>query len=148
MRFISLIIREAVLFLAVFAFANSCGIYEATGALNPPFGQQITETTLKFTGDNSEDYFAGYVLWYKEDINEEYKVCVYRGTADIPTIPKDENSTVNTYTIYIGDLQPIDENASFIVLKDEGRFFYFAVSSYGINGEESEKLEFGKWPVQ
>jgi len=72
---------------------------------------------------------------------------VYQGTADIPTIPKDENSTVNTYTINIGDLQPVDENTSFIMLKDEERYFYFAVSSYGVNGEESEKVEFGIWPV-
>jgi len=147
MRFRSLLTREIILFLALIAAISSCGIYETTGALNPPFGQQITETTLKFTGDNSEDYFAGYVLWYKEDVSEEYRVCVYQGTADIPTIPKDENSTVNTYTINIGDLQPVDENTSFIMLKDEERYFYFAVSSYGVNGEESEKVEFGIWPV-
>ena len=127
---------------------SACGIYETTGALNPPFGQQITETTLQFSGDNPEDYFAGYVLWYKEDESEQYTVCVYQGKADMPTIPRDETSTANTYIIDINDLQPIDENLSFIVLKDEGRFFFFAVSSYGINGEESEKVEFGKWPVQ
>jgi len=55
MRFRSLLTREIILFLALIAAISSCGIYETTGALNPPFGQQITETTLKFTGDNSED---------------------------------------------------------------------------------------------
>lgn len=142
-RFMSLII-----ILILITGLSACGIYETTGALNPPFGQQITETTLQFSGDNEEDYFAGYVLWYKEEQNDLYTVCVYQGRADIPTIPRDETSSTNTYSISIKDLQPVDENVSFIELKDEGRYFYFAVSSYGINGEESEKVEFGKWPVQ
>jgi len=148
MYFRSFLFRSSLFFLIMLAGIAGCGIYETTGALNPPFGLHITETTLQFTGDNSEDYFAGYVLWYKEDVSEAYTVCVYRAEADIPTIPKDKTSTVNTYTIDIGELQPIDESASFIELRDEGRFFYFAVSSYGVDGEESEKVEFGRWPVQ
>ncbi len=147
MRFRSFLFQNYFLCIVIFTVFSSCGIYETTEALNPPFDHHITEIALQFTGDNSEDYFSGYVLWYKEDENEEYKVCVYEGRADIPTIPKDETSTVNTYTIDIKDLQPIDENSSFYMLKDDGRFFYFAVSSYGTNGEESEKVEFGRWPV-
>ncbi len=141
--------------------ASGCGIYTTSDPLKPPFYQTISSTSLNFSGFNEESYFQGYVLWYKENEDETYLPCGYKGSMPFPTIPRgaDQNYVYQvdntadtedpriTYTVYIQDLYPQDEQKSFSALYDEEkRSFYFAVSSYGINGEESEKINFGRWP--
>ena len=134
----------AIMFTGLLGFLleiNSCGIYTAQMALNPPFNQQRTDIELTFSGDNVEDYFAGYVLWYKEiDVNEYFFVCGYNGKYDKPTIPL-VPPVQTTEKIMLKDLSH-QINGNIKELIDAGREFKFAVSSYGINGEESAKVEF------
>ena len=133
-----------------------CGIYTTEGALNPPFSISMDGQKLKFSGYNPEDDFSGYILWYKDNEYDEYFVCVYKETIDKPTIHKfedmepgwvdaidnrgdPENPRID-YTVLIADLKHFEKNKGFVTLyNEEGSNFYFAVSSYGINCEESEK---------
>jgi len=141
-----------------------CGIYITEGALNPPFSISMEQQKLKFSGYNLEDDFSGYILWYKDNEYDEYFPCVYKETIYKPTIPKfedmepdwvdavdnrgdPENPRID-YTVMIEDLKHFEKNKGFYALYTaEDSHFYFAVSSYGINGEESEKVEFGIWPL-
>lgn len=128
-------------FLGFLLEINSCGIYTAQRALNPPFSQQTTDIDLTFSGYNVEPNFSGYVLWYKEiDVNEYFFVCGYNGKYDKPTIPL-VPPVETTKTIKLEDLSH-QITGNFKELIDNGREFKFAVSSYGINGEESAKVEF------
>jgi hypothetical protein len=128
-------------FLIFLLEINSCGIYTAQMALNPPFNQQKTDIDLTFSGDNEEPYFSGYVLWYKEvDVDYNYVVCVYNGKYNKPTLSF-VPPVQTTQTIRLVDLSH-QEYGTFDELIDAGGEFKFAVSSYGINGEESAKVEF------
>ncbi len=142
--------------------SNRCGIYTTLGSLEPPFDHSITANSLVFAGYNTESYFWGYVIWYKEAEDEQYTPCGYKNKIPFPTIPKGSgldyvrqidysSDPVNpriVYTVSIQDLYPQeDPTKSFYTLwHEENRSFYFAVSSYGINSEQSEKIEFGIWP--
>lgn len=141
---------------------TNCGIYVTVDAPNPPFSISMGQDTLKFSGDDAE---AGYILWYKENDEDDYTVCVYKdNNQDIPTIPEyDElikpqwagwvqyddfsNPPEIKFTIFISDLEHFEEGESFDILyNNEGTHFYFAVSSYYDSDVESEKVEFGIWP--
>ncbi|MGQ9616717.1 MAG: hypothetical protein ACUVWJ_10015 [Spirochaetota bacterium] len=98
------------------------------------------------------------MIWYKESESDIYIPCGYKKKIPFPTIPKgsdeeyvsqidytsDPDNPRIVYTVYIEDLYPQDNlTKSFYTLsREEGRSFYFAVSSYGINGEQSERVEF------
>lgn len=143
-----------ILSVAIFG----CGIYTNEGALNPPFGLNKTTTTLIFSGYNLEVYFSGYRLWYKELDDPEYSVCEYKGKIELPTIPRidemdpglvvinnyldDLESPRIEYFVNISDLAPLDSEKNFTELIGEGKNYLFAVSAYGKNGEESEKIPF------
>jgi hypothetical protein len=139
-----------------------CGIYATLDPLNPPFDQIQESETLTFSGFNTESYFAGYVLWYRESTTRPYRVCGYKNDIPFPTIPKGAGSDIvqsidktgedppkTVFIVDIKDLYPQDNlNKSFVDLNSqEDLQFYIAVSAYGENDEESEKIEFGKWPV-
>jgi len=149
--------------LLIVVFTSGCGIYTTTGSLNPPFSQSKDSTTLYFSGYNRETYFSGYVLWYREEGTISYSVCGYKNQIDVfPTIPEDSDSTWVSfddrtndsdnprivYEVQVSDLYAQEDltKSFYEIYEDEGRQFYFAVSAYGINGEESEKIEFGIWP--
>jgi len=155
-------------FIIIIIFLGNCGIYTIEGVLEPPFGLSKSFTSLKFSGYNTEEYFWGYVIWYKKKADDIYTVCGYREKFPFPTIPKidimrsnssygEEWVKYNDYTddllnprieyeVFLEDLRPWDSNKNFVELNNKGIKYYFAVSSYGINGEESEKVEFGRWP--
>jgi len=155
-------------FLGFLLEINSCGIYTAQMALNPPFNQHKTVIDLTFSGYNTEGYFSGYILWYKKaGVDDNYYVCVYKESTSIPTITQkviddwdtdwvamndyrsDTENPRIVFNVNIKDLKPLDSNKNFVDLnKEDGDYFYFAVSSYGDDGEESEKIEFGKWPSE
>jgi len=135
-------LRFIVVILILFFF-QGCGIYTVPRALNPPFGQQRDGNNyLKFSGDNTETYFSGYVLWYKGVDDTDYQVCEYQGNPpNKPTISKDE-ITGMPITIYFTELGHQEESRTFKELLEDGYEFEFAVSSYGDKGEESEKVKF------
>jgi hypothetical protein len=151
-----------------------CGIYVTVEGLNPPFGQEIDMFTLRFSGNNFDpdtkaifSFFLGYIIWYKENIEDNYSICEYKGRINKPTLPRidevepgffepnvdfidnrgdGENPRIN-YTVQIADLKPLNSNKSFIDLNNEKNAeFYFAVSAYGEDDRESQIIEFGKWP--
>jgi hypothetical protein len=138
-----------------------CGIYTTEPPLNPPFLKSVDSDTLKFSGYNTETYFAGYVLWYKEKREDYYRVCGYKGELPYPTIPKNADPTYVDfvdltgetpprieYTVDIRDLYPQDGVNSFYDLNvDYGSSFFFAVSAQGTGDEQSERVDFGKWPA-
>jgi len=139
-----------VLFVCFFIY-ESCGIYAVTDPLNPPYGQQRDGNNyLRFSGNNEESYFEGYVLWYKGKTDIDYHVCEYEGKAVKPTIIPTQPE--DTYTVFFKDLGPqiqIDNFDNFKAILDydlENYYgFQFAVSSYGIkDGKvcESEKVLF------
>ena len=142
----------AILMLLISDLLVSCGIYTLEGTLNAPYGISISSDYLSFYGNNDESCFVGYNIWYKEDENGEYLLAYYikNGEKSIkPTIKKDianyDGSAPNE--ISLGDLYPQDSDDSFLTIyTDTKKRFYFAVSSYGENGEESEKVEFPRWP--
>jgi hypothetical protein len=151
-----------LLFLLFFLLIAGCGIYATLDPLNPPFDQIQESETLTFSGFNTESYFSGYVLWYRETTTGLYKVCGYKNDIPFPTIPKGAGSDIVQsddltgedppkikYIIDIKDLYPQDNlNKSFVDLnRQEDMQFYIAVSAYGENDEQSEKIEFGKWPA-
>jgi hypothetical protein len=160
--------RAIFIFLAIFELLfllisfNGCGIYTTLGSLNPPFDHSRGVNSLIFSGYNPEPYFWGYVIWYKESEDRPYTPCGYKNKIAFPTIPKnagpdyvsqtdytmDPDNPRIVYTVSIQDLYPQENlTKSFYTLwGEEQKRFYFAVSSYGINGEESEKVEFGIWP--
>ncbi len=139
-----------------------CGIYTIEEALRPPFDLHMSDIKLYLSGYNTEEYFSGYVIWYKEIDDTFYYNCIYKDINAYPTIPRLENmeagwveyydytSDVDNprieYVIEIENLKPISPDKTFIELKGEGKKFYFAVSAYGENGAESGKAEFGRWP--
>lgn len=112
-------------------------------APKPPFGQHRDDNSLTFSGDNTEVW--GYVLWYKDVGDIDFFVCEYNGEVKKPTIIPGFTPEINAtppWTILFKDLghQILPDN--FKVLLDSEMEFQFAVSSYGINGEESEKVIF------
>ena len=137
--------------LVPFFYMSACGIYTTSGALDPPFGQQVSINTLTFSGLNIEDYFSGYIIYYKKAGTEKYLVCKYQEVLDKPTIPLlplPPTSPAIEVTVKIEDLKPMDSNQNFNYLNSlDGQKYYFAVSAYGVSGQESEKVEFGIWPV-
>jgi hypothetical protein len=124
--------RLVVMWVGIFCalLITSCGIYVVSNALNPPYAQ--------------ESYFAGYVLWYKSIYDEDFQVCEYNGTISLPTISKSVNPI--TITVYFEELFHQDLGKNFKEILDDPGYseynFQFAVSSYGENGEESEKVLF------
>jgi hypothetical protein len=157
-------------FLCGLSGINSCGIYTASGILNPPFGQQTRPDSLIFHGYNTESFFSGYIIWYKEAGADNYSICVYKGKLELPTIPKveymeahpvkygdwveyndlrsDPDNPRVEFTVYIQDLRPLGSSKNFVELNDSsGQKYYFGVSSYGTEGQESEMIEFGIWPA-
>ena len=72
--------------LSFLFLTSNCGIYVTIGAPSPPFSISLDQQTLKFSGDDPD---AGYILWYKENAEDDYNVCIYKNNdQDIPTIPK------------------------------------------------------------
>jgi len=131
----------------------TCGIYTLEGTLNAPYSISIDTSSISFYGDNNESYFIGYNIWYKEAENAYYLLAYYikNGEKNIkPTIKKDianyNGSSPNV--ISLSDLYPQDSDDSFYEINnnDPNKKFYFAVSAYGEDGEESEKIEFPIWP--
>jgi len=142
-----------------------CGIYTVQNSLNPPFGNQITGYSIIFSGYNTESYFEGYIIWYRAPGETKYRPCRYRGTTDIPTIPKLEDMLSDPekgadwvkYTDYLSDTsnprieyevkledlspQERDDNM-YKLIKIDGEDYKLGVSAYGINGEESEMIVF------
>ena len=113
--------------------------------------------SITFTGNDT----TGYMLWYKEVGAHTYSLCIHKDRTKIPTIPEDlavaglpldwverdsSNAPIIEYTVYTADLKPFGSTKTFDELKDLGYHYYFAVSSYGDNGEESIKVEFDIWP--
>lgn len=164
----------ALLFWSLLIF-NSCGIYTTTAPLNPPFAQSMDSANLYFAGYNGqnvqpvpEDWFAGYNLYYKREINDYYKVCAYKQAIPYPTIPEQvvidgdtnyiyfEDKTSEDpprieFTINIENLYPQEDfSRSFYELHEDEQDrpqFFFAVSAVGDEDEESERIEFGAWPT-
>jgi hypothetical protein len=123
---------------------------------------------LNFTGDNKAEFEAisfedtGYMLWFKEKVDDPYRNVQFNGTLSKPTIPiigipvddatlppgaeDDEGDPIVKYTVQIANMEHPDSNKSFIELKDEGETFFFAVSAVGAQGLVSERVEFGRWP--
>ncbi len=143
-----------LIFALSMLFSNGCGIYTTENVLNPPYSISITEDYLSFYGDNQEDSFIGYNIWYKENSSDTYKLCYYKYNSNTyikPTLPKDmvDFNGDSANIVYFSDLFPQESDKSFLYLSTyESKKYYFAISSYGINGEESEKVEFGLWPNQ
>jgi len=154
---------KKALVIFVLLLAGGCGLYTTGNALNPPFSISKTQLTLQFSGYNPETYFSGYILWYKEDAEDEYSVCQYKTELQIPTIPKFEDMPVGwvdavdnrsdilnpriDYTVDVADIEdPISGKSFFEINRDDEREFFFAVSAWGVNGEESALVEFGSWP--
>ena len=156
-----------IIFFGFLIITSGCGIYTTQGALNPPFNISINQQTLKFSGNNTEDNFEGYILWYKENENDEYSIIVFKGELLEPTIPEysdlidplqqwlalqgelwdDSAFPQIDFTVEIKDMEHFEKGKSFDELYiEEGSHFYFAVSAFGINEAESEKVEFGIWP--
>ncbi len=128
-----------------------CGIYTVNTVLNSPFNISITGEYLSFYGNNQEESFIGYNIWYKENESDIYKLCYYKTGGNYyikPTLPKSivNYSGKNSNIIYFNNLYPQELDLSFYDLSQEGKSFYFAISAYGLNGEESEKVEYGIWP--
>ena len=163
-KFVSLLFVITAGLLCVLIGTNSCGIYTASGVLNPPFGQQTRTDSLIFYGYNTESYFLGYILWYKEAGTDSYKICSYKNKFELPTIlnidemdpgwvehndlRSDPDNPRVEYKVYIQDLRPLDSPKNFVELNnDNGQRFYFGVSSYGKDGQESDLIEFGIWPA-
>lgn len=136
-----------------------CGIYTTEEAPDPPFGQYTLSDSLVFRARNEKDKLEGYNLWYRYTPESYYKLCNYKGENAYPTIPKleemepgwaeyvvifeDVNEREIEYTVYVAHLYPINSSTNFA---DLGNPVYFAVSSYGLNGVQSEKVEFVIWP--
>lgn len=142
-----------MLLLMILEIPFSCGIYTLEGTLNAPYNISRSTEILRFYGDNNESYFAGYNIWYKESEIESYQLAYYikNGVSSIkPTIKKSDaiydGSGPNE--VSLKDLYPQYSNDNFYTINqnDSNKKFYFAVSAYGENGEESEKVEFPRWP--
>lgn len=144
---------------------TGCGIYTVQNSLNPPFGNQITGYSIIFSGYNTESYFKGYIIWYRSPNDSIYRVCRYKGTLEIPTIPRlddmlsdpskgadwvkytdylsDTSNPRIEYEIQLEDLSPQDRDDNmYRLIKIDGEDYKLGVSSYGINGEESEMIVF------
>ncbi len=151
-------ITGALLLTSLLVFTN-CGIYTTTESLNPPFGQTMNMETLQFSGYNVEAYFTGYTLYYKIEPGDYYQVCDYdKDGSSGPLEPETLYPTIEIlipvdlvilYPVSLRDLYPQDGSESFYELyeKDVSSRFYFAVSAVGDDYQESERVEFGKWPA-
>ena len=137
------------LLLMTVALFNGCGIYTTTGPLNPPFSQSVDSTYLKFSGNNNEEYFVGYNIYYKEQTNDYYKVCDKVSNDQFPTVAASPSSETVEYNIDMNELRPQGETRSFYDLyySFEVDAFLFAVSAVGEEDQESERIEFGAWPT-
>jgi hypothetical protein len=160
-----------VLLFSSFMLFNSCGIYTTTLPLNPPFDKNQDSEALNFSGYNPEAHFAGYNFYYKEDVEDFYKVCGYKKTMPWPTIPKEafvpvippeftgyvdfddktgDDPPRYVFTVKVSNLYPQDDfSRSFYELHNDSPDrpqFYFAVSAVGEEDEESERIEFTVWP--
>jgi len=139
-----------------------CGIYTINDYLNPPYSISRGSSSFTFYGKNTEDSFDGYIIWYKIGENETYYYCTYEYNGhkycNIPTIPKlgdkpegveydDTYDPIIVYTVDIGNLYPsiydprLDNTEKNMNLNELECTIHIAVSSYGKNGAESEKVE-------
>jgi hypothetical protein len=154
-RVLLLSITGTLLFASLLVFQH-CGIYTTTDPLNPPFGQNMDMETLQFSGHNAETYFIGYTIYYKIEQEDYYKVCDYdkdglsgSGEPLYPTLEVTPVDSTIFYSVSVRNLYPQDGSESFYELyeKDSSARFYFAVSAVGDDDQESERIEFGKWPA-
>ena len=140
----------ALLILSVLVL-HSCGIYTPTDPLNPPFSQSVDSTFLNFSGNNDEDYFEGYNIYYKEKKADFYKVCDNILIDQYPTIPVEDPPPGVTvpYKVDTNDIRPQGVSRSFYDLfyNFDAEVFFFAVSAVGKQDQESERIEFGAWPT-
>jgi hypothetical protein len=138
-----------IILCTLLLFGN-CGIYTIRRPLDPPYSLSLGADSLYFYGLNTEAYALGYILWYKERQGDTYRTCAYQDPSNFPrpTVPRDSDTETVKYTIYLKELFPDDDIKSFYELNfiDPTRKFYFAVSTYGEEGEESAREEFGIWP--
>ena len=115
-----------------------------------------------------EVLFLGYTLWYKESAGDIYRPIQYKSRYSVPTVPfiddlgtpqwpsdwvatqdfrLDSNNPRVEYTILIDDMIHPIKGYSFNDAQLASQSFYFAVSASGTDGRESEKVEFGRWPL-
>ena len=141
-------IAGALLILSVMVL-HSCGIYTTTDPLNPPFSQSVDSTYLKYSGNNNEEYFVGYNIYYKEKPEDFYKVCDNISIDQYPTIPASPTGATVEYNVDTNEIRPQGVDRSFYDLyyNHDGEAFYFAVSAVGDEDQESERIEFGAWPT-
>jgi hypothetical protein len=156
--------------LSCSAIVSGCGIYIVEPALTMPSGISMKELELKFAGDNKAEFTSagfndtGYMLWFREAVNQPYRAVRFNGNTSRPTIPvteippvtsipgvsDDDGDPVVFYTVQIANMEHPDLYKSFLELKDEGGVFYFAVSAAGRDPQgvptQSEMTEFGTWP--
>jgi len=136
--------------LSTLLLTGSCGIYTIRRPLNPPFSLSLGANSLFFYGLNTEEYALGYILWYKEKQNDTYRTCAYQDPSNFPrpTVPRASDTETVKYTIDLKELFPDDDIKSFYELNfiDPKKKYYFAVSTYGEEGEDSAREEFGIWP--
>ncbi len=138
----------ALLILSVLVL-HRCGIYTTTAPLNPPFSQGVDSTFLKFSGNNDEEYFVGYNIYYKEKKDDFYKVCDNILIDQYPTIPASPSGVTVEYNVDTNDIRPQGVSRSFYDLfyNFDAEVFFFAVSAVGDEDQESERIEFGAWPT-
>jgi len=155
-------------------FIGSCGIYTTTLPLNPPYGLSMGTDILTFSVNNTEPYFTGpeladivgYTVWFKEEQGGYYSFCAYKQAIPTPTIPRRVLDEGDTNYVDFVDLDPLGGPPFKITVSvrdlyfqymwakslyelyqdDPERRFFFAVSTQGADDEESERVEFGRWP--
>jgi len=137
----------ALLILSILVL-HSCGIYTTTAPLNPPFFQGMDSISLKFSGNNDEEYFVGYNIYYKEKPEDRYKVCDNISIDQYPTIPASPSGVTVEYNVDTNDIRKQGVNYSFYDLYyTYNEAYLFAVSAVGDEDQESERIEFGSWPI-
>jgi hypothetical protein len=136
--------------LCTLLLTGNCGIYTIRRPLSPPFSLSLGANSLTFYGLNTEEYALGYILWYKEKQGDTYRICAYQDPSNFPrpTLPRASDTETVKYTIDLEELFPDNDEKSFYELNfiDSKIKFFFAVSTYGEEGEESAREEFGIWP--
>jgi len=135
------LLKRLIFLLILFIIVEGCGIYTIYSTLNSPYDLTILSTEISFKGSNTESYFAGYDIWYKESDDTQYRLCRYNKIVQRPTIDEPVGFQ-DTIHIEIKDLFPQDSDVSFY---NSNTCYYFAVSSYGAHGEESPLQEFPEW---